>query len=224
VIRLYVNTSEGERLIETVATSLEDLQLPLQMWNKYFRQKVQEKFAASGPGWAPTLRAQATEKSGEATKDAVSQFADDMLRRKLRRELQRAAKKYARGSGSKKAMERRYAVLQEFERIAAGGEMRLGSTIDARLDKSVRGLRERHGRAVSKAQGKPLGRVASSIKSKLTKYSVNVFSEIPWSAVHNDGGVAGHGAKIPQRQFLDIDDDDVKMLAQLVEDATRFSL
>lgn len=211
-------------MLETVAESLEDLQLPLQLWNKYYRAKVQKKFDEGGPGWQPTKKSETQSEAKALPDEALKQVADAMLRRKLTNELRRASRKYARGKGTAKALQRRYAVLQEFERIAAGGLPVATLSADKRLEKSVKNLRQRHARATTKAQGRTLGRIASSIKSKVAKYSVTVFSEIPYSAVHNDGGTAGHGAKIPQRQFLDVDDDDLKVLAGLIEDATRFSI
>lgn len=223
MIVLHIRTGEVEHMLETVADSLDDLTIPLELWNKYFRKRVQAKFDAGGPGWEPKKGSTGAGKAA-LPEEAVKQLADQMLRRKLKNELRRATRKYARGSGSAKAMERRLAVIAEFERIAAGGLPVATLAADKKLEKSVRGLRERHARATTKAQGKPLGRMASSIKSKLTKFSVTVYSEVPFSAVHNDGGTAGHGAKIPERKFLDIDDDDLKVLVQLIEDGTRFNV
>lgn len=219
MIQLHINTAEGERVIETMARTLEDLEAPLAAWNKYYRKKVQERFDNQGPGWPETKSGKAAPK----TQEGVKQLADEMLTRKLKRDLERAAKKYARGKGSAKALARRYAVLKEFERIAAGGGAIATSFADKRLEKSVGNLRARHERATAKAQGKTLGRIASSIKSKVSETSVNVSSEIYWSGVHNDGGTAGRGAKIPKREFLAITDDDLKVLAKLIEDAVSAS-
>jgi len=47
-----------------------------------------------------------------------------------------------------------------------------------------------------------LGRLAT----KLNGYKVIVEDKVPWSNIHNEGGVAGHGAIIPQRQYLAISD------------------
>lgn len=207
------------REIDTVASSLSDLTFPLEQWNKYKRREVQRRFDAGGPGWPDKAGGKmgpptATEASAQSEK--VKQVADELLRTKLRAELRRAQRKYARGRGNAKTMERRYAVLKEFERVAAGGELRLGDTADARLDKSVRGLRDRHARASSKAKSRPLGRVAASIKSKVQKYSVEVYSNIPWAGAHNEGDTVGHGAKLPKREFLTLSDEDVSVLLMMI--------
>lgn len=229
MIRLQVQTNGIARYIDTVATALEDLEAPIAEFNAYKRKEVQARFDSGGPGW-PATKSGTSAKSN--TPEAVKQLADHMLRKKLVNDLRRAKRKYARG-GSSAAMERRYKVLQAFDRIAAGGEAILPfqgpgvskeKNADARLDKSLRGLQDRHARAYAKAQSRPLGRIASSIKSKLTKSSVTIFSEVSWSAVHNDGGTAGHGAKIPKRQFLEVTDEDVSVLTRLIEEHTRFSL
>lgn len=246
MITLTVDTGAAVRKIDTLATSIADLAAPFAAWNKWYRQKVQKKFDEGGPGWPPTKKQasagaavnawnryydKAKKEGGKdlgieriaSGGDAVKQLGDALLRRKLQRELKRATKRYARG-GSAAAMQRRYAVLQEFERIAAGGVPIATLTADKRLEKSVAGLRARHERAHAKAAGRPLGRIASSIKSKITRTDITVSSEIPWAGVQNKGGTVGHGAKLPARPFLELDDEDIEMLVTLIEEHTRFSL
>jgi phage gpG-like protein len=57
-----------------------------------------------------------------------------------------------------------------------------------------------------------------SIRATVGSGSLQVFSEIEWAAVHNDGGTAGHGAKIPQRTFLDLEEDDLEVLESFILD------
>lgn len=220
MLRLVVQTEGVTRYIETLANSAADLKAPLAAWNEYKRKEVQGRFDAGGPGWPERKN----EPPAHSTSEAVKQFADEMLRKKLKNELRRAQRKYARLRGSAESVARRYKVLQEFERIAAGGSPIDGKSADAKLDKSVRGLRARHERATAKAEGRPLGRIASSIKSKLSSSSVEIFSEISWSGVHNEGGEVGRGAVVPERRFLEVTDEDVKALKMLIEEHLRFSL
>lgn len=49
---------------------------------------------------------------------------------------------------------------------------------------------------------RPLGRLSSAIDVKASARGMVVTSRVKWSGVHQDGGVAGHGARIPKREFL----------------------
>lgn len=64
---------------------------------------------------------------------------------------------------------------------------------------------------------KPLGLVARQLQYKADGARVSLFSKVPWSAIHNEGGTAGHGARIPARLFLDITQEDELVLAEIVE-------
>jgi phage gpG-like protein len=219
VITLRVSVNGNLREVETIAEHLSDLEVPLKAWNQYKRKQVQEIFDAGGPGW-PQKKEGGSGDGARGSEASVRRRADDILRNKLRKELKRAQRRHASGRGdatkSAAAMARRYAVLKEFERIVSGGEVRLGSTGDAKLDKSVRGLRDRHARAAVKAAARPLGRIAQSIKSKVEKHAVEIKSTIPWAGAHNEGATVGHGAKLPERQFLDLTDADVDVLLILI--------
>lgn len=225
-ITLTVNTEGAEHKIQAIVDSLEDLKPALAAFNLYKRKQVQEIFDAEGPGWLATKREQSDNHADVAEKRiaASKQLADQMLRKKLKRDVQRAQKRELKGKGTAEAVARRYAVLKEFERLAAGGSPTYGTTGDAKLDKSVHGLRNRMQKAHTKVANRKLGRMASSIQSKLTKYDLTIQSIIPWSQAHNKGATVGHGAKLPQRQFLDITDQDIKMLIQIIEDHTRFNV
>lgn len=223
MITLKLSVNGQLRELETRAERLEDLELPLRQWEKYKRGDVQRIFDAGGPGWPDKKGAkQGPQTAGAAQADAarIKKVADNILRIKLRAELRRAQRKHARGKGneSKSAatVARRYAVLKEFERLAAGGDPARGSTGDARLDKSVSGLRARTARASAKAASRPLGRVAASIKSKVEKHAVSVFSTIPWAGAHNEGATVGNGARLPERRFLDITEQDTAVLLMLI--------
>lgn len=220
MITLTVNTAQSVRKIDTIARSLDDLKPAFTAWNKWKRAKVQKSFDSGGPGWPATKKQAAIgadSKKAEKVAEQSRQLADEMLRKKLQRQLRRAKKRNERGRGTAESVERRYLVLKEFERIAAGGSDSFSITGDKRLDKSIRGLRERQHRAQEKASTQTLGRIASSIKSKITRYDVTVYSEIPWAGAHNEGATVGKGSKLPKRTFLDLDDEDLEMLAKFIE-------
>lgn len=52
------------------------------------------------------------------------------------------------------------------------------------------------------------------------KDSAGVYSNLPYAAIHNRGGMAGRGRKvrIPQREFLGFNDDDIREFQESVSD------
>lgn len=66
------------------------------------------------------------------------------------------------------------------------------------------------------ASHKLLGRVARQVIFRAGDTSVKVLSKVPWSGVHNDGGTAGHGARIPKRVFLEITSENEKVMREIV--------
>ncbi len=49
---------------------------------------------------------------------------------------------------------------------------------------------------------KLMGKLPSALTSKVTRSGVTLISRAKWSGVHQDGGTAGQGARIPARPFL----------------------
>jgi phage gpG-like protein len=62
-------------------------------------------------------------------------------------------------------------------------------------------------RSGGKRARKLLGRLPGAVKYTATATSVAGTSRALWSGVHQDGGVVGHGARLPARPFLWISDD-----------------
>jgi phage gpG-like protein len=58
-----------------------------------------------------------------------------------------------------------------------------------------------------KSRGRLLGRLPTSYALTVGRRSVSVVSSVRWSAVHQQGGTAGHGARIPARPFLWVSND-----------------
>lgn len=53
---------------------------------------------------------------------------------------------------------------------------------------------------------KLLGRLPRALKTVITGSSIRIVSRVKWAFVHQAGGRAGRGARIPRRQFLWISD------------------
>lgn len=204
----------------------------LRIWNAYFRRRVEERFKQQGPGWPP--RAAADDAVAAARESGARNIAEHRLRSKLIRELKRARGRLERGKGSLASVQRRAAVLREFDRQGAGGEIGVGTKVkqgskeqaiaglqgpmgaSKALQKSVAGLRERRARAEIAAANQVLGRISTSIKSKQGRGQLDVFSQIDWAGVQNVGGVVGHGANLPARPFMYVTSEDAAVLAEIV--------
>lgn len=113
-----------------------------------------------------------------------------------------------------RAVERRELVLKEFERLAHGGTADAAhSLFGPKGEKALGKLQARMGRATAReAERKPLGKIAQSFVLKIKDGRLVYGSEIPWSGVHNEGGQAGKGARIPARPYAFLEPIDVEVL------------
>lgn len=66
-----------------------------------------------------------------------------------------------------------------------------------------------------------LGRLPSALNMKVTRSSLTVQSKVPWSGVHQHGGRAGNGARIPQRHFLWFSDEILDLAAERLQDHVK---
>lgn len=64
-----------------------------------------------------------------------------------------------------------------------------------------------------------LGRLPTAVSYKASATSVTAESRVAWSAIHEEGGVAGHGARIPARTFLWISDKLMTLAESVLERA-----
>lgn len=80
---------------------------------------------------------------------------------------------------------------------------------DARARAQKRRARALHPSKVTTSRSMPkriLGRLPSAIMVIAGDLFVRAVSRVPWAGVHQYGGTAGHGARIPQRTFLWLSD------------------
>lgn len=61
-------------------------------------------------------------------------------------------------------------------------------------------------RGKRKPAGKLLGALPGATRYRVETDSVRAFSPVPWAGIHQEGGTAGRGAKIPARPFLWLSD------------------
>lgn len=222
-LTLAINTTVGRRRLEAVVERLSNLTPILRRFGVYLRAKAKQRFDSEGPGWAPL--AQETGHglihrfTGRVTR--LGSLRETTALKQLRTQLKRQVRK--------DTVDAR--VLGAFERATRStGGGRLGELVRAHVrDEKLKGQLLRIAKDLDRAQaGKQrsgkraiarhhlLGRLASSIRASVKKKELFVMSIVPWAGIHNVGGTGGHGAHIPARTFLELEDADVDVLRDLV--------
>lgn len=75
-------------------------------------------------------------------------------------------------------------------------------------------LTKRGARRLSRA----LGKLKTSFKMQTTREAIEAVSKVSWAGVHQFGGVAGHGARIPKRTFAWVSNELVIVVANQIRD------
>jgi phage gpG-like protein len=70
-----------------------------------------------------------------------------------------------------------------------------------------------------KGRRRLLGRLPSTVKITSNQSVLSAVSGVAWSAIHQEGGIANNGAKIPARPFLWISDGLLTQAAAELRDA-----
>lgn len=211
-IRIEIETDGAVRELEILADSFAELRPVFAKFSVYMRGEIQSVFDSDGGGRWPERKVPKPlgeeAKAAKIEKIRSSQYSS--LSGSIRSSQRKAARLLAKTpqSNSKLTAKRRKSVekyesqLEEIKRIGAGG---------LKDQKGFRKLYERASRREDRAakkidrleRGALLGQVANSFSINFDKTSWEMFSRIPWAGVHNEGGTAGHGAKIPARVFLE---------------------
>lgn len=222
MITIQVDIGGAMQMVETGIESVSDLGPIFKRYIPWLRKDIDKVFEQQGPGWKAldedTMAVRQSKMETLAAK--IRGGASGTLRRKLVSEERRIQKRVQKrsasldlnefGSNSRKLYDRaqrslfkKQTQIVELDRIASGGDR---SKVLKGADKVVERLGRREGRAEQKIEklerGELLGQIANSIAYEVTGGNLDVFSRIPWAGVHNKGGTAGHGARMPERTFL----------------------
>src|SRR3990167_5463844 len=196
-----------------LAESVRDVDPVLRAFDRYLAARVQQRFDQGGPGWPP-LQAEQTGRRQTAALESLSRRLVGEGRKAAARQGLRLRAMEAAGEDTVKrreqfarTLQRRLATVQELRRHIAGTAE---ESLSARLLPRVV-------RAQARAE-KVLGRVSQSFRSEIKRGGLVRESVIPWAGVHNEGGTAGHGAKIPARPFLFLEADDVDVLVEMLRE------
>lgn len=226
----YVDNG-ATRTIDAGIEAVSDLNAIMRRFIPPLRKDIDKVFTQQGPGWKPLE--ERTQDARQARLEAVSEKIRagtwDRLSGKLASEQKRVDVRLAKRRASpdrseraqklvaraEKASGRQRVIRAEFERMRSGES--------APVAKEAAKLTERVGRSLQRAEkkiqdfkdGKALGQIANSIRYEVKNGTLEVFSEIGWAGIHNDGGTAGKGAKIPERKFLEWTPERIQMFQQI---------
>lgn len=214
-LRLTLQYNDGglDEALELTIDALSDLTPIFVEFMKWLRPEIEKVFGQQGPGWPEREQTseQQYKKTLPARIEAIRSRALNPLQRSVMRSYQRAEKRLGKTAPTNsRLLERRRRTLakqarqlEEIKRVNAGGassNAREFAKLGQRVEK-YRGRTEERVQAME--QGELLGRVATSIKSVIASNVLTIESTIKWAGVHNDGGVAGKGARMPERKFLE---------------------
>ncbi len=155
----------------------------------FLRSKAKERLQ-EGEGFPP-LASSTRDKYAATRTSAVTKQG------KVRAGVQR---RMFRGVGDD--AERRAKVVEKYKRMIARAKRRGEKDDKRKLDRWT-----------------PLGKLVSAFGLSIARRRITVENKVPWSAVHNDGGVAGKGAQIPKRAFLFFGPGDLEEARKIVLDA-----
>lgn len=226
-IRIEIETGGAVRELEILADSFAEIRPVFAKFSAYMRQEIQSVFDSDGGGKWPERKVPKLlgEEAKAAKIEKIRSGKYSSLSGALRSSQRKAARLLARTpqSNSKLTERRRKSVakyesqLEEIKRIEAGG---------SKDQKGFRQLYERAGRREERAarkidrleRGALLGQIANSFSIDFDKTSWEMFSRIAWAGVHNDGGTAGHGARIPARVFLEWTPERIEKFVQMANE------
>lgn len=229
MITIQVNVDGVVHKMDTLAERARDLDRPLKRFGAYLRKRAIERYKAQDftPLAESTLRARAQE-------------GLNSLERKLEKDVRKAEKRsrpQAKPSFLQRALgiaspailgpasrgvRNRESVLSEFRRRhRRGSEGLKGSAGGKALSvKQLASLDRREEKAVTKAMNAPiLGGLPGTLVVEVQRGTVTLVSRTRehWTDVHNKGGTAGHGAKIPKRETIKLEQQDLAVLKQILE-------
>jgi hypothetical protein len=207
---------------ELLASQARNPERILKRWGGYRRSESRKAFAAQR--FAPL--ADSTRQKLEQTRTAAV-TAHGQVRKSYAGNLT----KYLRGR-MRAGLASAAGDLEELKRLAAGGAVdkaTMAELLETTTGKQRRAV-QRLALALDKARStgklvggnrrrisrhKILGRLSGSIYWDVQGRTAKALSRVPWSGVHNLGGTAGHGARIPDRTYLEITQQDEVTMATI---------
>lgn len=229
MLTVLVDIDGVEHKFDTLAHLSSDLAPVLRRFGAHLRRRAADRYAAQD--MEPLAAATVAKRAQRGLRAFESKLTGDVRRAQRKTQEQAPRGVLARlfglggardiGSGSR-AVQSRLAVLAEFQaRHGRRTELAARGGLKPLSFKQTLSIGAREDRAVAKAVGAPiLGKLAGSLVVEVDGANVTLTSRTKgeWSAVHNDGGTAGRGARIPQRETIKIEEQDLELFAELLKE------
>lgn len=226
-LTLIVDIDGALHRFDTTALAAGDLSKPLAQIGARLRRRAIERYRAQD--FAPLAASTIAKRAQKGLRNLETKLTGD-----LRRAHGRASPRPPRGllaamvnaggslssvlAAETRGVRNRRAVLAEFqtrhrrplEERAQGHELSL---------KQLVSLGKREDRAAARAVGRPiLGSLPSTLEVEVGGGTVTLRSRThqQWTDVHNSGGTAGHGARIPERKTVTVDESDGDAIEEIL--------
>lgn len=212
-LRFQLRAAGAERMLQQIVLSARDAMPTFRRWVGFMRKQARARFKKlSGPDLAPSTR----EKYEQTRTAAVT--ARGNVRASYARNAEAQLRKKAGGEMT----------IAELRRLARGGSTAM--SLAEQQEASIERLRKQLDRARSTGKRvggdrrkidrhQLLGRLSTALQGQIKGAKAILENRVPWSGVHNEGGTAGKGARIPKRPTLLILAEDCATLAQIALDS-----
>jgi len=232
MIKITLNDEKLNRRWAIMVDASTDFGPALKQFSKHLRERTKGRFQQEGPGW-PKLAPSTQEKlehsfvgrinvkTGGLKAAAERKLAFDIAKKikkgKLRGYASRQLKLALTGKASNDRIVKGLAKVLYGKKSSDKGLEKVSKEVAKFKGLSIADRKKKLDKKRKSAKHKLLGKLASSIRASIRKNTLEVYSRVEWAGIHNKGGTAAHGANIPKRTFLELDDEDVKVLAELLK-------
>lgn len=221
---------------DTLADTAADLEVPLRILGAHLKKKALARYKAQA--FAPLAQATIEKRALGGLRSLEHKLKRDVRRAFKRARLARgparggllqqifssAAARHAADDAlgqSTRGVQNRLAVLSAFHQ-RHGKHLGLKELAEGRALtlKQQQSLDEREARAIGKAIGRPiLGGLDKTLVVEVEHGAVTLRSAThqEWSEAHNAGATVGHGAKLPQRQTVKLEQDDIDFFLSVLK-------
>lgn len=220
MLSFSVRSKLTEQMLRGIESRARNSERIMRRWLGYMRHKARQRFdQLAGPPLAESTR-----KRYEQTKTG-SVTAAGNVRKSYAQSAERALRQKHRDKATGQLTPKGRELVAELRRLAAGGDPNR-STIDESEKNSVNTLRKKLQRAQEKKASQRheprkierrrlLGRLVGALETTKTMLAAILRNRVPWSGVHNEGGAVGHGAQVPERRTVEIDQADADELGKI---------
>lgn len=236
MLTIYVDVEGAVHKFELAAEQASDLTKPLKIMMSRLRKRAVERYKAQG--FAPLAQSTLEKRAEKGLRQMREKLTADLEKTFGKVVAERQGKKGmftrlfegAEGrttdavlAGGARTVQNRRAVLAVFQQrhgAGRGGLMAVAAGKKLTL-KQGQSLATRTVKQVQKAVNKPvLGDLAGTLFGSVNGDEGTLKSRTghEWSEVHNKGGTAGHGAQIPQRETLKIEQSDLDFFVSVLKD------